>query len=144
MELKIKNYTKIRAIVDEIARHKGRALVVGGAVRDMVMEIAIKDLDIEVYGLHEEQLEKILAQFGPVSLVGKSFGVLRIAGLDVDWSLPRADSPGRKPTVVIDPHMTIEHAARRRDLTMNAMSFDIITQELIDPLGGLSDIKNKI
>lgn len=144
MELKIKNYETIRTIVEDIARNGGRALVVGGAVRDMIMGVVIKDIDIEVYGLLEEQLEKILAHYGPINTVGKSFGVLRLAGLDVDWSLPRADSPGRKPTVVIDPYMTIENAARRRDLTMNAISFDMITHELIDPWHGVNDIKNKI
>lgn len=144
MKLCDKRYEKIYTIIQAIAQHKGRALLVGGAVRDLVMKREVKDIDIEVYGLTEEQLEQILRQFGPVSLVGKAFGVLRIHGIDVDWSLPRADSPGRKPTVVIDPFMSVESAARRRDLTMNAMAFDMITQELIDPCGGMNDIKNKI
>jgi tRNA nucleotidyltransferase (CCA-adding enzyme) len=144
MNLSGEKYDKIHEIVAAIAQHKGRALLVGGAVRDMVMHLAIKDVDIEVYGLTEQELENILKQFGPVSLVGKAFGVLRIHGLDVDWSLPRADSPGRKPTVVIDPHMPVETAARRRDLTMNAMAFDLITEQLIDPCGGMTDIKNKL
>ena len=144
MKLIGKEYEKIYAIVQAIAQHQGRALLVGGAVRDMIMGHSIKDVDIEVYGLTEQQLEEILRQFGPVSLVGKAFGVLRVHGLDVDWSLPRADSPGRKPTVVIDPFMSIEAAARRRDLTMNAMAFDVMTEELIDPCGGMNDIKNKI
>jgi tRNA nucleotidyltransferase (CCA-adding enzyme) len=137
-------YEKIHAIVEAIAQNNGRALIVGGAVRDMVMNLPIKDIDIEVYGLTEEQLEAILKQFGHVSLVGKSFGVLRIYGLDVDWSLPRADSAGRKPIVTIDPSMSVEMAAKRRDLTMNAISFDLLTQELIDPWGGVQDIHNKI
>src|SRR5438128_7691919 len=131
MKLIGNQYEKVYAIVAAIAQHKGRALLVGGAVRDMIMGCEVKDTDVEVYGLSEEQLEQILRQFGPVSLVGKAFGVLRVHGLDVDWSLPRADSPGRKPTVVIDPFMSVESAARRRDLTMNAMAFDLITQELI-------------
>ncbi len=134
----------IQAIVVAISGHHGRALLVGGAVRDMVMNKPIKDVDIEVYGLTEEQLENVLKEFGHVSLVGKAFGVLRLQSLDVDWSLPRADSSGRKPTVTIDPHMSLETAARRRDLTMNAMAFDLITQELFDPYGGRNDIKNKI
>lgn len=144
MKLVYKDYEKIHAIVTAIARSKGRALLVGGAVRDMVMKVPIKDVDIEVYGLTEEQLENILKSFGPVSLVGKSFGVLRIHGLDVDWSLPREDSAGRKPMVMVDPHMSIEKAAQRRDLTMNAMAFDILTQEIIDPWGGINDIADKI
>ena len=72
-----------------------------------------------------------------MSVVGKAFGVLRVHGLDVDWSLPRADSPGRKPTVVIDPFMPVEVAARRRDLTMNAMALDLMTDEFIDPCNGM-------
>ena len=144
MNIRGEKYEKIKPIVNEIAQHKGRALLVGGAVRDMVMNLPVNDIDIEVYGLSEQELENILKQFGPVSLVGKSFGVLRIHGLDVDWSLPRADSSGRKPTVVIDPHMSVEMAARRRDLTMNAIAFDLITKELIDPCAGQADIKNKI
>jgi len=144
MKLIDPKYDKVHIIVATIKQQGGRALLVGGAVRDMVMNLPIKDIDIEVYGLMEEQLENILQQFGPVSLVGKAFGVLRIHGLDIDWSLPRADSPGRKPTVVVDPHMSVETAARRRDLTMNAMAFDLITKELIDPCGGKSDIHNKI
>lgn len=154
MKLIGKEYEKVHEIVAAIAAHKGRALLVGGAVRDMVMtrsyptsprlrRTQAKDIDIEVYGLSEQQLEDILKQFGPVSLVGKAFGVLRLHGLDVDWSLPRADSPGRKPTVVIDPFMPIETAARRRDLTMNAMALDLVTEELIDPCHGMDDIKNK-
>jgi tRNA nucleotidyltransferase (CCA-adding enzyme) len=135
---------KIYTIVEVIAQHKGRALLVGGAVRDMIMGHSLKDIDVEVYSLSETQLEQLLKQFGPVSLVGKAFGVLRIHGLDVDWSLPRADSPGRKPTVVIDPFMSVEFAARRRDLTMNAMALDLVTGELIDPCNGMRDIQQKI
>lgn len=144
MNLSGEKYDKIHEIVAVIAQHKGRALLVGGAVRDMVMNVPIKDVDIEVYGLTEQELENILKQFGLVNLVGKSFGVLRVHGLDVDWSLPRADSPGRKPTVVIDPHMSVETAARRRDLTMNAMAFDLVTNKLVDPCDGMADIKNKM
>jgi tRNA nucleotidyltransferase (CCA-adding enzyme) len=144
MKLMGTQHDKVHAIVMVINEHQGRALLVGGAVRDMIMGRLINDIDIEVYGLSQEQLENILKQFGPVSLVGKSFGVLRVHGLDVDWSLPRADSPGRKPTVIIDPYMSVDVAARRRDLTMNAMALDLVTDELIDPCNGMNDIKNKI
>jgi len=166
MKLIGKQYDSVHAIVAEIHHHKGRALLVGGAVRDMIMGLPhptsltalqelpstssgrsgtqVKDLDIEVYGLSAQELENVLKKFGPVSTVGKVFGVLRLHGLDVDWSLPRADSPGRKPTVIIDPHMSVDVAARRRDLTMNAMAIDLVSDELIDPCGGVVDIKNKI
>lgn len=140
----VSHYPLVSKIIDAIHTHGGRALLVGGAVRDLLLGLEIKDLDIEVYGLTTEQLEKILRSFGPVSLVGKSFGVLRVHNLDIDWSLPRADSAGRKPTVVIDPTMSFEQAFKRRDLTINAMGIDLHTYELIDPFNGQDDLTNKL
>jgi len=144
MEFFKKQDAVVHDIISTLAEHGGRAFLVGGAVRDMVMRLPIHDLDIEVHGLTEHQLETVLKQFGPVSLVGKSFGVWRIHGLAIDWSLPRTDSSGRKPVVTTDPFMSIEDAARRRELTMNAMAFDLHTQELIDPFNGKKDIENKV
>ncbi len=134
----------VKKIVEEIDKNGGRVLLVGGAVRDLLLGLQTKDLDIEVHSLTIDQLHQILKQFGEVSLVGKAFGVLRLHGLDIDWSLPRADSAGRHPKVIIDPHMSITDAFKRRDLTINAMGIDLKTHELIDPWGGQEDIKKGI
>lgn len=131
----------IKAIVERLDQSKGRALLVGGAVRDLLLENPAKDIDIEVHGISINQLEQILKEFGHVRLVGKAFGVLRIDGLDVDWSIPRTDSSGRKPKVEFDPHMPLEQALRRRDLTINAMAVDMVTKELQDPFNGLRDLE---
>lgn len=139
-----KQFPVIRDLVDEIDNNGGRALLVGGAVRDMLLGRESKDIDIEVHGLSLEQLEKILKEHGPVSTVGKSFGVLRLHTLDVDWSLPRTDSVGRKPVVAIDPTMSIERAFERRDLTINAMGLDLKTGELIDPFNGKADLEKGV
>jgi len=134
----------IAKIVTKIDQAGGKALLVGGAVRDLLMNVPLKDIDIEVHGLLLERLQKILGLFGPVSLVGKSFGVLRLHGLDADWSMPRKDSSGRHPKVVIDPNMTFADAFKRRDLTINAMGIDLFSKELIDPWKGYSDLKKGI
>jgi tRNA nucleotidyltransferase (CCA-adding enzyme) len=134
----------LRDIVYAINEHRGRALLVGGAVRDMFLGRESKDIDIEVHGISLETLEQILKKQGPVSTVGKSFGVLRLHNLDVDWSLPRTDSVGRKPTVAIDPNMSFMQAFERRDLTINAMGIDMVTKELIDPFGGQQDLERGI
>jgi len=134
----------IMSIIQTLYAHGGRVLLVGGAVRDLLLHNTCKDLDIEVHGLSLSAVEAILAQFGTVFMVGKSFGVFRIAGLDVDWSLPRSDSAGRKPTVVVDPSMSLREAFARRDLTINAMGIDLITYELLDPFDGLDDLANKV
>ncbi len=135
---------KIRDIVNACALRGGQALLVGGAVRDSIMGNASTDTDIEIYGLSEAIVQEILSHFGTVIDVGKSFGVFRLTDLDVDFSLPRKDSAGRRPDVAIDPFMSYHDAFMRRDLTINAMGIDLITQELIDPFNGQDDIKNKV
>src|SRR3954454_20676535 len=113
----------------------GRALIVGGWVRDQLMGIASKDVDIEVFGLDAERLRAILETFGTVNTVGESFTVYKIG--DIDVSLPRRESKtgrGHKGfTVTGDPSMTIEDAARRRDFTVNAISWDPLTGDYLDP-----------
>lgn len=147
----------IKPIIVALDAAGGIPYFVGGCVRDLVLKRELKDFDIEVHRLTLEQLQNVLEQFGHVRLVGKQFGVLRIDGFDVDWSLPRRDSKGRKPMVEIDPTMTIQDACRRRDVTMNAMALDArqalvlldstgdmqhkLIEHVIDPWGGLEDIQ---
>lgn len=130
----------------------GRALLVGGFVRDSWLGTVSKDADIEVYGIPADKLESVLSQMfpGQVDTVGKSFGVLKVFlgdGLDLDVSIPRRESKtgaGHKGFAVSgDPSMPIDEAARRRDFTMNSLAADPLTGEIIDPFGGVEDIKNK-
>ncbi len=130
-------------IVDAIHAAGGRALLVGGAVRDLILDRPVKDFDCEVHGISLKSLEVILNGFGRVNLIGKSFGVLRVNCLDVDWSLPRIDDAGRKPTVHLNANLSIENAFMRRDLTINAMGIDLHTNTLIDPFDGMSDLTTK-
>lgn len=140
----LKEYKPVLAIVQIVHERGGRALLVGGAVRDLLLGLPLKDLDIEIYGLTVDELEAVLRQFGPVRLVGKVYGVLCLDGLAVDWSLPRSDTAGRKPQVTVDPHMQFKDAFRRRDLTINAMGIDLISYELIDPFSGQEDLAQKV
>lgn len=134
----------VKNIFEKIAESGGRILIVGGIVRDTLLQKTWSDFDFEVYHLSFDQLQQILAQFGPVSFVGKSFGVLRLHTLDADWSIPRKDSSGRKPKVDLDPNMSFVDAFKRRDLTVNAMGIDVLSGELIDPYGGLYDLEHKV
>jgi tRNA nucleotidyltransferase (CCA-adding enzyme) len=134
----------IGLIVADIVKDGGSALLVGGAVRDLLLAKPIKDSDIEVHGIPLERLHIIMQKYGAVSLVGKSFGVLRVHSLEVDWSLPRVDTAGRKPTVVLDPYMSIAVACKRRDLTINAMAIDLTTFVLYDPYNGQRDLHDGI
>lgn len=150
----LKIINKLTPILKEIIKNNGQPYLVGGSVRDLILGLEIKDLDIEVHKISIKDLEKILKKFGPVRLVGKKFGVLKIDGINADWSLPRRDSIGRKPKVIIAKNISIKDALVRRDLTINAMAINLqdfikiknlnnLNKLIIDPFGGLKDIKNK-
>lgn len=138
--------TEVPALALDIARAVreagGRALVVGGWVRDRALGLDAKDLDIEVFGVPAAGLRALLERLGRVDVVGESFTVYKIGGLDV--SLPRRESKtgrGHKGfTVEGDPGLSFEDAARRRDFTINAMSWDPLTGETIDPFHGAADL----
>lgn len=125
----------------------GRVYYVGGYVRDMMLDKPNKDIDIEVHGISQDDLVKILTNYGRVDIHGKSFGVLRVNGYDVDISQPRRErKTGDKHTdfsVDVDPFMGTEEAAKRRDFTMNALMQDVLTEDIIDHFGGIQDIKDK-
>ena len=124
----------------------GRALIVGGWVRDRLRGEPSKDIDLEVFGIAQERLPTVLAPFGRVEPVGQSFPVYKVGGLDV--SLPRRESKsgrGHKGfDVVGDPSMSIEEAARRRDFTVNAIAWDPLTDVYEDPFHGRDDISRRI
>ena len=126
----------------------GRALVVGGWVRDHLLGVRSKDVDIEVFGLETERFEALLAGFGSVHAVGRAFGVYRVAGIDVDFSLPRRDSkrgPGHRGfDVRPDPSLDFAEAARRRDLTVNSIGIDPLTGEVLDPHHGRRDLGRRL
>jgi tRNA nucleotidyltransferase (CCA-adding enzyme) len=140
----VHEYPMLTPIAHAIGTSGGRALLVGGAVRDMLAGTPVHDIDIEVHGLSLHQLETLLRRWGIVNLVGESFGVLKLEHIPIDWSVPRTDSAGRKPVVQFDPTMPLEKAFERRDVTINAMGIDLNTHELIDPFNGEKDLEAHI
>ena len=126
------------------------AVVVGGAVRDMLLGIPVKDYDIEVYGLQKvEELEAVLGTFGSVSSVGKSFGVVKLKSgtWEFDFSFPRTERKTGKGhqgfDVSVNGALDFKTAARRRDFTINAIGYEMQKCSLIDPYGGVEDIKKR-
>src|SRR3990167_7917883 len=121
----------VRLLARDIQKAGGRALVVGGAVRDFYLRAPTKDFDVEVYGIAPKVLERVLLRHGAVADVGRAFGILKARlsnGGEIDVSLPRKDSkvaPGHRGFAVkTDPFMSVEDAACRRDFTINALAAD--------------------
>jgi len=139
-----------RDIAVEVRARGGRALIVGGWVRDRLLGRRAKDLDLEVFGLPQDQLPALLSAFGRVEAVGQSFPVYKVIREtsghldDIDVALPRRESKigrGHKGFEVQgDPFMSIEDAARRRDFTINAIAWDPLNDEYLDPFHGRDDL----
>jgi tRNA nucleotidyltransferase (CCA-adding enzyme) len=138
---------KVVSLARAISDAGGRALLVGGCVRDSLMGAIPKDWDLEVYGVEPTKLREVLDRFGNVNVTGEAFTVYKL-GSDIDVSLPRRERKsglGHRAFVIEgDPAMSIEDAARRRDFTINAIMQDPLTGEVIDPFNGREDIRNKV
>ena len=134
---------KVLALAQAVRAENGRALLVGGCVRDELMGREAKDWDLEVYGVEPRRLRELLDEFGEVNVVGEAFTVYKL-GADLDVSVPRRERKsgrGHRGFVIEgDPAMTVEDATLRRDFTINAILKDPLTEEILDPFDGRTDI----
>lgn len=134
-----------RRIAEAVRHAGGRALCVGGFVRDRLLERASKDLDIEVFGIPQDRLLTLLRSLGRVDPVGRAFPVYKLGAIDV--ALPRRESKtgrGHKGFTVDGDHlMPFAEAARRRDFTINAIGWDPLTGEFLDPFNGRDDLRRR-
>ncbi len=145
-------YEKDLEMAQRIAREVnligGRAFYVGGFVRDRLMEVPNKDIDIEVHGVYPKQLEEILDRIGEKITVGESFGVYGLKGHSIDIAMPRKEEMTgrghRDFDICVDPFLGTRKAAMRRDFTVNAMMQDVLTGEIVDEFDGRIDLEKHI
>lgn len=137
--------TIARRLGAAVASQGGRVYYVGGFVRDRILGIPNKDIDLEVHGISPQALEAILDSLGTRMEMGSSFGVYGLKGLDMDIAMPRQETATgrghRDFRVVVDPFIGTKKAAMRRDFTCNAMMEDVLTGQIIDHFGGRADIQ---
>lgn len=135
-------------IAKAVSAYGGTAYYVGGCVRDALLGIENKDIDIEVHGITPEQLEEILDSIGERISIGSSFGVYNLKGYSVDIAMPRKETSrgsGHKDfNIFVDPFIGTEKASLRRDFTINALMQNVLTGEITDHYNGINDLNNKI
>jgi len=132
---------------------KAEVFIVGGAVRDVLLNKTTKDIDIVIRQVAPRTLQRVLRSLGDVELVGKSFGVFkwmprRWKGEHIDVALPRRDhafgTGGYKDVKIqSDPKLSLEEDVKRRDFTVNALAYNVKAKKLEDYVGGLSDLASK-
>jgi tRNA nucleotidyltransferase/poly(A) polymerase len=121
--------------------------VVGGAVRDALQGKEPKDYDVTTDAIPDVVVELLKGMGGNKVLeVGKSFGVVVCVtpeGNEYEIATFRQDiGKGRRPEAV--EFTSIENDVKRRDLTMNAVFYDIDAGEIVDYVGGIADIENGV
>src|SRR5258708_5559874 len=137
---------KVIDLAEAVRESGGRAMLVGGCVRDELMGIEPKDWDVEVYGVEPAPLREIIDKICDVNIIGEAFTVYKIDS-DLDVSIPRRErkvASGHRGFVVEgDSDMSFEEACARRDFTINAILKDILTEEVVDPFNGRGGIECK-
>lgn len=130
-------------IAHVIEQNGGRLYLVGGAVRDSLLNRPIYDEDYCVVGIERD---KFIELFPKSISRGKSFEVFDLEGKE--FALARTEKKTGKGhknfEITTGKNITIEEDLKRRDITINAIAKDVLTNEMIDPFGGIKDIKNRI
>ena len=139
---------EVKVVAELVKRAGGRALLVGGCVRDELLGLAPKDFDIECFGISGQDLQRALETEFELDLVGISFGVIKLKHLEIDVAMPRRETKlglgHRAFGMEYDPTLTIEEASARRDFTVNAIYKDPLTDEILDPWNGRGDLEKRI
>ena len=136
------------SLVDELHENGATCYVVGGYVRDFLLKKDAYDIDLEVHNIDVKQLEKILVKHSMFELQG-NFGIYILKDIkNVEISIPRKESSiGIKHDdfeINLDPFMGTKEASKRRDFTVNALMYNLKTNQIIDEHNGLDDLKNNI
>jgi tRNA nucleotidyltransferase/poly(A) polymerase len=149
MEKRIKFDILIPSDILEIAKvfkdNGFKLFVVGGAVRDALLNQTPKDFDLATDAV-PDMVEEMMAKAGFSTLpTGKAFGVINVFTDMGEYEIAtfREDlSSGRRPDGV--SFTNIEGDVKRRDLTINALFYDIDTNEVVDLVGGIEDLNNGV
>ena len=135
-------------LASKVKEKGGRAFYVGGYVRDLLLNIPNKDIDIEVHGIAEKDLVAILNEIGEVDYYGRSFGIYALRHEDIEVALPRSEkvlgTGHRDFEISVDPDMGYKKAALRRDFTINALMMDVLSHEILDYFNGTDDLNKGI
>ncbi len=141
--LKIKD-PKITKYIDLIHKQNGKAYVVGGYVRDFLLNRNSYDIDIEVYNLSFNKLKKI---FDNDIQIYSNFGVINILNTNAEFTIPRYENKiGIKHNdfdINLNPNMSLKEAAKRRDFTINTIMYDLSDNKIIDNYNGIEHLENK-
>ena len=140
-------YGECLKICNLVKENGGQAYLVGGCVRDSLLGKIPKDIDMEVFHISTQKLEKILNQHYEWFHVGRSFGVYKFRNLSIDLSIPRTEiktgDSHQDFTITLDPNLPLDKASLRRDFTINSIYWEPLNNLIFDPNNGVADLNQK-
>jgi len=139
-KFKLRIPSDIKKIHKLFKKDNKKLFVVGGAVRDAILGKSPKDFDLATDAKPDEVLK--IAKDGGLKTVevGKQFGVVIVGGHEIA-TFRKDIGKGRRPSSV--DYTDIEGDVKRRDLTINALFYDMDRDEIVDLVGGIADLKKK-
>ncbi|WP_320949721.1 CCA tRNA nucleotidyltransferase [Fusobacterium sp.] len=140
-KISINNFNEVEIKILNKLNKCGKGYIVGGAIRDILLELKPKDVDFAT-NLSYETLKTLFSEYTPKE-TGKSFGVLRIRINNIDYEIAkfREDIYGKEKKVsFVDD---IKNDLARRDFTINAMAYNQ-KEGIVDLYNGQKDIENKV
>ena len=142
--------TILFTIAKDITAAGGWVYLVGGAPRDMHLDVTPKDFDFEIFSIQPDVWVPILRKYGTVTEKGLSkfptYGLV-VDGVDMEFAPPRRENKIAGANahtsfeVVADPDMSLLDAARRRNFTINAIYYHLLNDVFIDPFGGIQRLE---
>ena len=135
---------EVLAVCRRLEEAGHRAWVVGGCIRDLLMGRAVNDWDLATSALPGE-VQRTFSRTIPTGIEHGTVTVLW-KGEAYEVTTLRGEgeyTDGRRPDTVEFVHR-IEDDLERRDFTVNAIAYDPLTDELVDPWGGLPDLEAKV
>lgn len=145
---KFKDFIDIPKEVEELSdifyKNGKKLYIVGGFIRDKLMGLDPLDIDLSTDSLPEETIS-FLGRKYKLDHVGRAFGVIivHLGDMKIEIASFRKDvTIGRHPQVKLG--VSIEDDVKRRDLTISSIFYDIREREIVDLVGGVDDINNKI
>ncbi len=143
-----KNHEMAKRLAEAVRARGGTVYYVGGYVRDKLLRIENKDIDVEVHGVSASVLAEILDTLGERLSIGESFGIFSLRGYGIDIAMPRKEraigTGHRDFETFTDPFIGTYEAAIRRDFTIGALMMDVLTGEITDHFGGIDDLHRGI
>lgn len=134
-------------VVEHLLKNNVECYIVGGYVRDNLLGLNPKDIDIELHNTDVDTAFRLITQITPAKVYG-TFGIIALNEVETEFALARTETKTGTLHHQFDIKFIrdgdLKLAASRRDFTINSIMYDLRANKLIDNFGGVDDLNNQV